>query len=335
MKPKGIFILEPAAFEKVYGPEERRDLHALVDMPDCAYSPKDAQKHPELLRDVELIFSSWGGPRLDAAFLETVPQLKAFFYGAGSIKEYVTEEFWQRDIPITSAASANAVPVVEFAHAEILLSLKRVWSFARDIRQEGAWPDNAARGNWVAGAYGSTVGVISLGIIGRLVCERLKTSEVKVIAYDPFVTPERAKELGVELVSLEELFRRSDVVSLHAPLLEETKNMITKELLATMKQGATFINTARGKLINEKELVEVLRARPDLFALLDVTAPEPPEKGSPLFTLPNVVLTPHIAGSINNECRRMGRLMIEETERYLKGQALRWRITPQMALITA
>jgi len=141
--------------------------------------------------------------------------------------------------------------------------------------------------------------------------------------------------LGVELVSLEELFRQSDVVSLHAPLLEETKNMITKELLATMKQGATFINTARGKLINEKELVEVLRARPDLFALLDVTAPEPPEKGSPLFTLPNVVLTPHIAGSINNECRRMGRLMIEETERYLKGQALRWRITPQMALITA
>lgn len=335
MKPKGIFILEPNKFETVYGPEERRDLHALVDIPDCAYSAKEVKAHPELLRDVELIFSSWGGPYLDAAFLKTVPQLKAFFYGAGSIKEYVTEEFWQRDIPITSAASANAVPVAEFAHAQVLLSLKRVWSLARNIRQEGGWPDHGARENLVAGAYGSTVGVISLGIIGRLICERLQTSEVRVIAYDPFVSPERAKELGVELVSLEELFRQSDVVTLHAPLLEETKNMITKELLASMKQGATFINTARGKLVKEKELIEVLQERSDLFALLDVTAPEPPEKGSLLFTLPNVVLTPHIAGSINNECRRMGRLMVEEVERYLKGQALRWRITPQMALITA
>lgn len=103
--------------------------------------------------------------------------------------------------------------------------------------------------------------------------------------------------------------------------------MITGALLGAMKLGATFINTARGAVVRENELIEVMMARPDLTAVLDVTWPEPPVEGSPLYTLPNVILTPHIAGSKDRECRRMGRLMIDEFDRWSRGEGLKWGIS--------
>jgi phosphoglycerate dehydrogenase-like enzyme len=111
----------------------------------------------------------------------------------------------------------------------------------------------------------------------------------------------------------------------------ETEGMITGEHLAMMKPNATFINTARGAVVREDEMIEVLQQRPDLFAILDVTYPEPPEPGSPLYTLPNVVLTPHIAGSLDNECRRMGKYAVTELRRYLNGEPPLWGITREQA----
>jgi phosphoglycerate dehydrogenase-like enzyme len=161
------------------------------------------------------------------------------------------------------------------------------------------------------------------------------TFDFRVIAYDPYVDPATAAELGVELVSLEEAFACADVVSLHTPLLDETTGMITGKLLSSMKRRATLINTARGELINEPEMIEVLKARPDLFALLDVTEIEPPRTDSPLYVLPNVVLTPHIAGCTGGDCRRLGRCMIEETRRFLNGESLRWQITREKLALLA
>jgi phosphoglycerate dehydrogenase-like enzyme len=131
----------------------------------------------------------------------------------------------------------------------------------------------------------------------------------------------------VELCSLEDIFRRSDVVSLHTPWLKETEGMVTGAHFELMKSGAVFINTARGAVVRENEMTEVLSRRPDLTAVLDVTNPEPPEKESLLYTLPNVVLTPHIAGSMDGECRRMGSYMLEELKRYLNGEPLLWTVT--------
>jgi len=156
-----------------------------------------------------------------------------------------------------------------------------------------------------------------------------------VIAYDPFVSAEDAAALGVTLCGLDEIFQRADVVSLHTPWLPETVGMITGAHLAAMQPGATFINTARGAVVREQEMIEVLQQRPDLLAVLDVTHPEPPVTGSPFYTLPNVILTPHIAGSMDNECRRMGRIVVEELQRYLKGEPLRWSISRQQAAIMA
>ena len=331
-KPKGIFLLDQHIREMVYGLEEQRELHALANIPDVALSPADIDKCPELLREAEVIFSSWGAPRLDAAFLDKTPRLKAFFFGAGSVKAIATEEFWKRDIQLTSASAANAIPVAEFAHAQVILSLKRTWWYARELRGCESWPVVETR---VPGTYGSTVGLVSLGAIGRLVLEKLAASEVNVIAHDPYIAPDAARKLHVEMVSMEELFARSDVVSIHTPLLKETEGFIGRRLLSCMKKNATFINTARGKLVNERELCEVLRERPDLFAVLDVSWPEPAEKGSPLYSLPNVVLTPHISGSRDNECLRLGRYMVEELKRYLAGEPMRYQVSPLDERISA
>jgi phosphoglycerate dehydrogenase-like enzyme len=111
--------------------------------------------------------------------------------------------------------------------------------------------------------------------------------------------------------------------------------MIDGRLLAQMNPGAVFLNTARGEVVNEPEMIAVLTRRPDLHAVLDVTAPEPPVPGSPLYTLPNVVLTPHIAGSVGNECLRMGHAMVDEFERYVTGADLVWEITADRSALLA
>ncbi len=334
-KPKGLFILDPTWFDTVYGPEERCDLGNLIDIQNRPFSPDVIKRFPEMLSEVEFVFSTWGGPCLDAEFLDAAPKLKAFFYAAGTIKWIATAEFWRREIPITTASIANSIPVAELTHAEIILSLKRGWWYMDEIRKRGAWPNSVEEKIEVPGAYRSTVGIFSMGTIGRMVREKLRDSDIRVIVYDPYISEREAEGLNVELVSMEELFRRSDVVSIHAPLLKETEYCIGKPLFEMMKPNATFINTARGMLVREEEMVEVLQKRPDLYAILDVAKWEPPKENSPLFKLPNVRMTPHIAGSMNHECRRMGHLMVEEAERFLSGQPMRWQVVRERAHMSA
>lgn len=324
---KALYILNEEAADMIYGPEERTEIEGLVDVIAPPQTAASAQSRPDLLNEVEVIFSGWGAPRMDEAFLNKTPNLKAVFYGAGSVRGFVTDTFWQRDLILCNAYAANAVPVSEFTLASILLSLKLAWRSAAANKGLAKMPAHRE----IPGAYGSTVGLVSLGMIGRLVCERLRPFDLNVIASDPFVTKETAEELNVEIVSLDDLFRRSDVVSLHAPLLDETRAMVRKEHFASMKPNAAFINTARGAIVDETGMIEVLIKRPDLHAVLDVTDPEPPEKGSPLYSLSNVTLTPHIAGSVNRECRRMGRYMIEELRRFLNEEPLQWRLSQEKA----
>lgn len=329
---KALYILDDYPYNVIYGPDERADIDTMVEVYAPQQTRDSVKSNPDVLRDVEVILSGWGGPKMDEEFLAAAPNLKAVFYGAGSIKGIVTDAFWDRGIVITSAYGANAIPVAEYALSQILFCLKHGWQFALGIKRDRAFPRPRPG---VPGAYRTTVGIISLGMIGRRVCELLKSFDVRVIAYDPFANEETARAFGAELCSLEELFQRSDVVSLHTPLLETTRGMITGEHIASMKEGASFINTSRGAVVREPEMIEALQRRPDLFAVLDVTSPEPPEPGSPLYTMDNVVLTPHIAGSMDLECRRMGRYMVEELGRYLRGEPLCWGITREMAATLA
>jgi phosphoglycerate dehydrogenase-like enzyme len=322
---KGIYVLHTDAYDRIYGPQERADIAQLVEIYAPQQTADAVRADPSVLAEADVIFSGWGMARLDEALLRAAPRLQAVFYGAGSIRGFATDAAWARGITISSAYAANAIPTAEFALSQILFSLKRGWHYALAIRRDRRYP----RKGPVPGAYESTVGLISLGMIGTHVARLLQAFDVKLVAYTS--SDRKAAQLGAQRRALDELFRESDVVSLHTPWLKETEGMITGEHFSAMKENATFVNTARGAVVREGEMIEVLRQRPDLYAVLDVTYPEPPAPESPLYTLPNVVLTPHIAGSLSGECRRMGRYMVNELERYLSGEPLQWEITQEQA----
>jgi len=320
---KGIYLLDEPAYRKIYREEVRAQISQWVQIDAPPQTSQSIATNMSLLEDIDVLFSGWGCPRLTAEFLAHAPKLKAVFYGAGSIHYFVTDAFWEKGILVSTAYEANDIPVSEFALSQILLSLKGYWQHVNWIKGGGAWWDRLP----AAGDYGSTVGLISLGKVGSMVAEHLKRFDLHVLAYDPFATQEVAQKLNVELCTLDEIFIRSDVVSLHAPWLPETERMITGQHFASMKKGASFINTARGAIVREDEMIAVLKERPDLYALLDVTYPEPPEPGSPLWQLPNVIITPHIAGPNDAECRRNGQYVLAELKRYLNGEPLRFAMT--------
>ncbi|MFO7611155.1 MAG: hydroxyacid dehydrogenase [Clostridia bacterium] len=339
MKKKAIYILDENAFDKIYGCDERSRISDLVDICADPLTAGMAREKPDLLSDCEIIISGWGGPCIDKCFLQKAPRLEAVFYGAGSIRGIVTPDFWDFGIIITSSWAANAIPVAEYTFAQIILCLKNAFAlnkiYCNDfIPSEGSFKQSFQRhtgyfeeGKMLHGAYGTTVGIISLGMIGRMVCERLSSLDVRIVAYDPYADRDYAKSKGIELLSLEDLFKFCHVISLHAPWLPATEKMINKEHFQSMMPGAAFINTARGAIVDEAAMIEVLLERQDLTAVLDVTHPEPPGAGSKLYSLENVFLTPHIAGSVDDECRRMGKYTVDELERYINGEKLKYRIT--------
>lgn len=315
-------------FPRVWAPPQRQRLAELCDIRDTLITAETLADHADWLRETRVVFSTWGMPCLTPEQLDALPALEAVFYAAGSVKPFA-EPLFDRKITVVSAWAANAVPVAEFTLAQIIFGLKLGWQHLRrfaELRGPEAW-DRLD----VPGVYGTTVGLVSLGMIGRKLCQLLRHLNVRILAFDPFVRDETLRELGAERAAdLPDLFRRSDVVTIHTPWLKETEGLITGELLGLMKPNATFINTSRGALVREDELIAVLRERTDLTAVLDVTWPEPPAAGSPLYHLPNVVLTPHIAGSSGSEVRRMSDLMIEEFRLWTEGQPLRYAVTREL-----
>jgi phosphoglycerate dehydrogenase-like enzyme len=329
VKPKAVYFCAQKSLDRVYGPQERAAIAERLDISDPLITRENWREHRDWLQECEVIVSSWFGAVLDEELLAAMPNLKVYFYGAGTIKGLMTSAAWDRGIRITSAAAANAVPVAEFCLAQILFSLKHGWKYMQLAKADSPhwWQTNKP----VPGNYRSKVGIISLGQISRKLCELLKPFELEVYASSSHITPEAAGALGVTVASMEEIFKACDVVSIHLPSNERTRDAIGKELLSMMKHESTLINTARGAVINQPELIAFLRERTDVTACLDVTEPEPPESGCPLFDLPNVVLTPHLAGSMGGEARRMAWYMIEEIDRWLNGEPLQWEITREMA----
>jgi phosphoglycerate dehydrogenase-like enzyme len=221
---------------------------------------------------------------------------------------------------VSSQTWANALPVAEYTLAMILLSAKDVLRIRDRYREARGQVDVQAELDEF-GTYGLKVGIIGASTIGRRVIELLRPFDLDVALHDPTVSADEAAALGVRVLALDELMRRSRVVSLHAPLLPNTKRMIGAWELAALPEGATFINTARGALVDEAALVRELESG-RVSAVLDVTWPEPPSPDSPLWTLPNVLLTPHLAGSLGNELARMGASAVREVARVARREAL-------------
>lgn len=322
---KGLYIMQKEFIDLVYPADVKEEIGSLVTMVSKPLTAQEVKENTAILNDVDVIFSGWGGLKFTEEILDAAPNLKAVFYAAGSIKSIVSDAFWERDIIITTANVANGMPVAEFTLSQIFFTLKGGWNFVRDLRTTKKYPSKPF--HHIAGGFNSTVGLISLSTIGKEVVKMLQSFDVKVLAYDPFASEADAKAINVELCSLDDIFERSDVVSLHTPLLPETTGMITGDHFEKMKAHASFINTARGAIVKQDDMLDILTRREDITAILDVVYPEPPPQESPLFELPNVILTPHIAGSEGPECGRMGAFMRDELKRYLKGEALNYRVT--------
>lgn len=325
--PSVALLISPDALDAAYPEPVMQKLRALVREVIVITPANRWTEFSAKLAHVEVLFSGWGAPLMDAAFLEAMPKLKLVCYAGGSVRYFVTPAFWAAGVRLTTAQAQNAIPVAEFVASALVLGQKRVWHYARVTRATRSFP--ALRP--MPGNYGSVVGLISYGTIARLVRERLRSIDCTVLVYDPFLSDADAAAEGMQKVELEEIFARADAVSVHTPHLPQTADLITGRHLAAMKSGAFFINTARGEVVREAEMIDVLSRRPDIQAFLDVTAPEPPRPDSPLYTLPNVVLTPHIAGSVGAECQRMGLAMVDEYLRFRAGDDLKWEVTPARA----
>lgn len=323
-RKKAAFFGEQRVIDLVYAEGRRERVASLTDLYPTLISLDNFEEHADRLQELKVIFSTWSMPSLGPAELDRLPSLKAVFYAAGSVQDFAYPLF-KRDILVVSAWRANAIPVAEFTVAQILLSTKSYWSNTRQFRQPDHFPGLHGRGN-----YGATVAILGAGAIGSAVIERLKPFRLKVVVFDPFLSNEDAVRLGVEKVSLREAFERAYIVSNHLADVPETRGMLDAALFARLPRNATFINTGRGATVAEPEMISVLRERPDLTVLLDVTWPEPPESDSLLFSLPNVWLSPHIAGSVGDEVLRMADFCIEEFCAWEKGEALRYAVSPSM-----
>lgn len=300
-----------------------------IEIDSTVFTAEDVRKSPEAFRDTEYLFSTWGMPVFtEAEIRQFFPALKAVFYGAGTVQAFA-RPFLNCGIRIFSAWAANGVPVAECTVAQIILANKGFFSSAREMKHAGR---AAARDVHVkyGGNFDQSVGLIGVGMIGSMVAQRLKDYRLQVLAYDPFLPPQRAAELGVTLCSLEDLFSQCSVVSNHLANNAQTQGMLNYALFSRMPAYATFLNTGRGAQVVEDDLVKVLGERPDLTAILDVTFPEPPVQGHPFYTLPNCILTPHIAGSSGNETRRMGEYMAKEYASFLRGTPCRYEVSLAM-----
>jgi len=332
---EALVVMDREVFAAHFDQARLDRLADLVALPDPIWTDElDSADARTRLATAELLITSWGAPRLTAERLAAAPKLQAVFHAAGSIRSVADNSLWSRDLVVTSAADANAVPVAEYTLAAIIFAGKKAPFLAADASTAyQGWSRPQGFGD--LSNYQRTIGVVGFSRIGRRVVDLLQTLEgATVLVADPHADPAAVAASGGQLVELDDLLSRVDVLSLHAPELPSTRQMIGAAELAQLPDHATVINTARGSLVDSDALAAECRAG-RLFAILDVTDPEPLPTGSPLREVPNVMVTPHIAGSLGTEIHRLTDHMLAELTRWVAGEPVRGRITADLFPLTA
>ncbi|MGX1134054.1 phosphoglycerate dehydrogenase-like enzyme [Streptomyces glaucescens] len=315
--PRAVFAMDPVHLPRLFPDALLARLRRTAEIdPSLVVRDFADPAVADALAGADVLITGWGCPHLGADALAAAPRLRAVLHAAGSVRSLVGDALWQRGVTVSSAVTGNAVPVAEYTLAMILLAGKDAFGHRERYRATHTFPppgQTAAIGN-----LGRRVGVVGASRVGRRLLELLRPHEFEILLYDPYVDAAEAAALGARAVSLVELLRGSDIVSLHAPDIPETRHMVDRDGLALIRDGGVLINTSRGALVDHDALTdELVSGR--LSAVLDVTEPEPLPADSPLYTLPNVFLTPHIAGSLGNELERLGRIVVEELERLAQG----------------
>ncbi|MEU4389690.1 hydroxyacid dehydrogenase [Kribbella sp. NPDC023855] len=334
-KPAALVVMDRDSVRAHFDAERLDTLAGLVALGDPVWADElDSPAARARLAEVEVLVTSWGAPQLTAERLAAAPNLKAVFHCAGSVRSLVADEVWGRGIRVSNAADANAIPVAEYTLAAIIFAGKKVPFLAADERSAyQGWQHFTGYGD--LSNFRRTVGVVGYSRIGRRVVDLLRVLDgVTCLVSDPYADPAEVAAAGAELVDLADLLPRADVLSLHAPELPETRHLIGEQELKLLPDQATVINTARGSLLDPAALAAECAAG-RLFAILDVTDPEPLPADSPLRGLPGVLITPHIAGSQGTEILRLTDHALAELARWTAGEPLRTEVTAEAMTLHA
>lgn len=329
-KYKIALLMNKAITQRVISKQDMEFLRSFAEVTEADRLPAkvDEAFMAETIVDADACITCWGTPLLTESVLSKAPGLKLIAHAAGSVQKLIPKSAWENGIRVTSAAPIIARDVAETVLGLMIVSLKEMWEWT-SMTKNGLWRGNKSMDS-LKRLYGLTVGVIGASHVGKNVIKLLKPFNVNILLYDPYVNDEQAKSLGTTKVSLERLMSESDVVTIHAPVLPSTIHMINKENLSLLKDGALFINTARGKLVDEPALIEKLKEG-HIFACLDVTDPEPPELHNPLLSMKNVILTPHIAGGQTQNGRvEQGHFIAEQVHKCLTEGTLDYEIAAHM-----
>ena len=326
---KAIFVSVSGRenIERAYKKETRELLENRYHFENGIYDSQTIKENR--FQDVEIIFSTWGMLNLTAAEAKKYfPNLKAIFYAAGSVQDFAPG-FIANGVKIFSAFQANAIPVAEFTIAQIILANKGYF-ISQLFYKRGEFDKASKFSRSLPGTWGESVGILGAGAVGKKVIELLKPFNLKILVFDPYLSESDRLNLGVESVSLDEIFSGCLCISNHLANNDKTKGMLNYKYFSQMRENAVFINTGRGAQVVEEDLVRALRESPERTALLDVTYPEPVLPNHSFYKLDNVFLSPHIAGSLGDEIGRMGAYMLAASTAFSDKQPLIYEVTEEM-----
>lgn len=281
----GLNVLDEIKIFEVCAPGKMSREDTLVAMP---------QAHAMIVRS---------GTTVDRELLERAEILKVIVRAGVGIDNIDLDECTQRGVIVMNTPDANTISTAEHTIA-LMMALARQIPQADASMRAGRWDRKKFMGTEL---YGKTLGLVGFGRVGRAVAERAQCFGLTEIAHDPFVPDDVARHLGLSIVPrLEQLLEEADILSLHAVVNDETRELINADTIAHMKEGVLIVNAARGKLINNADLAEALKSGKVGGAALDVYDVEPPEADNPLLGLPNVIYTPHLGASTQQAQNAVG-----------------------------
>jgi len=333
-KPRIAFLISPWWKENLFSEDELNRIKSFAEIVEPKSNGLDAAGAKILLKDADGAVTTWGTPMLDEETWAAAKKLRIICHCAGSIKpimpENVLKSLLSKGTAISTTSPAIGIGVAEFTLGIIICGLKKTF-FMREGIAAGKWREFHGRWNeddypselTPVEPYGVTVGVIGAGYCGSHLIKLLKNFELKILLYDPYKTEEDCRKMGVEKATLERLMATSDVITLHAPGTPQTKGMINKDLIAKIKDGALFVNTAVADEVDEEALIRELKTG-RFYACIDQTLVQPAPEDHPFRHMKNVSLTPHIAGHISNGFRRQGKYAAEELEGFFKNGKVRF-----------
>lgn len=291
----------------------------------------DFKADPTKYQDIEYIFSTWNMLKLtEDEIAEYFPKLKAVFYAAGSIKYFATP-FLNRGVRVFSGWQANAIPVAEFLSAQIVLANKGYYQLPAYYRANGLKEAKAFAAKYDSNYIGTKVGFIGVGMITRYAINLLKPYNLDIYVCSGHMADADAEALGVKKASLEYIFENCQTISNNLANSPANQNRIDYSSLSKMRDYGVFINTGRGAQVNMDDLKRVMKEKPTATAVLDVTDPlEPMPLDNDVWEIPNIFITPHIAGAVSNDIYRMGAYMFEDLEAVKNGTPTKNEVTAEM-----